>query len=241
MSNIKIGDEDLVFTYKEKVFNGFAPCFDNGVYSLACCKGARNGNSLRQNACEKFLSGKTVWVLAIAAAKITDKGNNTSSIAYKRGDAIYLAKIDGVYTWKEYSDLHSDRKDSIYELRNGEVIWREGYSGPHNNDDSARATDCATEMSEMSPVEIFINKEQILISHEYYIFDQGQKLSGLDEYDLLDVPRGFGVKKGGEKRAKALRSFLVNNHQFKYTTGQDPFHNVAPKNGKCGNKCGSCR
>ena len=112
MSNIKIGDDDLVFTYKERAFNGFAPCFDNGVYSLACCKGARNGNSLRQNACEKFLSGKTVWVLAIAAAKITDKGNNTSSIAYKHGDAIYLAKVDGVYTWKDYSDLHSDRKDS---------------------------------------------------------------------------------------------------------------------------------
>ncbi len=233
MYNIEIGDDDLVFIYKEKVFTGFAPCFDGGVYSLACCKGAKDGNSLRQTACKAFASGQNVWILAIAAGEITNKGNNTSQIEYAYGDAIYLAKIDGVYTWKEYSDSHADRTDSIYELKNGEITWRDNYQGSHRTEE-ARATDCATGMRGMSPIETFINTEQILISHEYYVFDKGAKISGIESYKPLEVFRGYSYTKEKEKRVGCLRTFLKNNHRFKYIAGQNPFKDTALQSSKCG-------
>ncbi len=233
MCNVKIGDDDLVFSYKEDYFTGFAPCFEGGIYSLACCKGAKNGNSLRQTACKAFLAGRSVWILAIASATFRDEGHNKSQIEYSRGDAIYLAKVDGVYTWKEYSDSHANRSDSIYELRNGEITWRDNYHGSHRNEKD-KATDCATSMKGMTPIETFINQEQILISREYYVFDKGCKIMGIDAYSPLEVFRGYSYAKDKEKRVESLRMFLEINHNFKYLTGQDPFKNTVSTSSKCG-------
>ena len=109
-----IRKEDSVYTYKERAFTGFAPCFQNGIYSLACCKGAKNGKGMRQSVCKAVDEGKTVWILAIAAWDIKRKDYNTSGILYEPGDAIYLAKIDHVCTGRIIRRIQFIRKERIH-------------------------------------------------------------------------------------------------------------------------------
>ena len=235
-----INKNDVIYTYKERVFSGFAPCFQYGLYSLACCKGAKDGSGMRQSVCRAVESGRNVWVLAIAAGDVKHEGNNTSPICYEPGDAIYLAKIDKVYTWKEYStlSLFEERKDSYYVLRNGKVDWRKKIDGLHDDRD-ALEHDCALGLcckKGVSEEDVFTNEKQILTSEEYYVFDKGQRLSGITKYKSLDVARGFSfMDKDNESRTAVLIAFLRENHSFYCKSGTDPFSNSK------GTKGGSCR
>ncbi len=236
-----INDSDLVYSYKEQVFDGFAPCFQNGLYSLACCKGARNGNGMRQSICKAVEAGKTVWILAIAATGIGSKDNNASRINYAPGDAMYLAKIDHVCTWQEYSADKEYRKraDSYYILENGEVIWRKAFKvkGKHDKWDDLEH-DCALGESNLkgrTVADVFRDDKQILIAHEYYVFDKGQQISGKKPYEALDVGRGYKyVDKGRTSRTAVLRQFLQKNHAYYCVSGFNPFKDtVSIKGGSC--------
>lgn len=223
-----IKDDDIIYTYKEQVFTGFAPCFKNGMYSLACCKGARNGNGMRQSVCRCFESGKNVWVMAIAACDIKQKGNNISGIDYEPGDVIYLAKIDNVCTWDEYSTLSQNRKrdDSYYVFKNGKVTWRKMIQGRHDTPYDIER-DCgigSCSLMGRSEEDVFKNEKQILLAKEYYVFDKGQRLSRVVDFEELDVHRGYSfIEKGQMSRARVLNEFLEKNHNFKFTSGEDPF------------------
>ncbi len=234
-----IGNGDLIYSYKEQVFTGFAPCFANGIYSLACCKGAKNGKGMRQSVCKAIEAGKAVWVLSIAAGGI--KHNNESGIDYKPGDAIYLAKIDQICTWQEYSTAKEfrGRKDSYYILKNGKVDWRKKEEDLHDTDE-AKAHDCALgpgNIKGRTAADVFRNDKQILIAREYYVFDKGQQLSGLKEFETLDVARGFKCKDDGKvRRVDALKAFLKKDHAFYCVSGTDPFEGADKgKGGGC--KC----
>ena len=199
--NPHIKDNDIIYTYKEQAFNGFAPCFKNGMYSLACCKGAKNGKGMRQSICKAFESGKNVWVMAIAACDIKRKDYNISGIDYEPGDVIYLAKIDKVCTWDEYSSSinYSKRDDSYYVFRNGKVTWRNLINGRHDTPfDIERDCGIGSCSSTGTTEEyVFKNEKQILLAKEYYVFDKGQRLSGVVDFEELDVHRGYSfIEKG---------------------------------------------
>lgn len=237
-----IKDNDIIYTYKEQVFTGFAPCFQDGMYSLACCKGARNGNGMRQSVCRSFATGKNVWVMAIAASDIKRKNNNTSGIAYEPGEVIYLAKIDKVCTWDEYSTSknYCKRDDSYYVLKDGKVTWRKKVKDLHDKELN-KITDCgigACSPSGRTEEAVFKSDKQILLAKEYYIFDKGQRLSGVAAYETLDVHRGFSfIEKGHVSRASVLTEFLKKNHSFKFNSGTDPFKSTGiSKGGGCKRK-----
>lgn len=238
----QIKENDIIYTYKEQVFTGFAPCFQDGIYSLACCKGAKNGNSMRKSVGRSLASGKNVWVMAIAACDIKQSNKNTSGIPYEPGDVIYLAKIDKVCTWYEYStdDIYSKRKDSYYVLKNGKVEWRKKKTGLHT-DEVNRLTDCgigSCNSTGRTEEDVFKNDKQILLAKEYYVFDKGQRLSGTEAYKALDVHRGYSyIEKGKSSRASVLKDFLKLNHRFLFTKGMNPFNNMeAAKGGGCKRK-----
>ncbi len=238
----QIKDNDIIYTYKEQVFNGFAPCFQDDMYSLACCKGARNGNGMRQSVCRSFASGKNVWVMAVAASDIKREGNNNSGIAYEPGDVIYLAKIDKVCTWDEYStsSRYCKRDDSYYVLKDGKVTWRYKIEGRHDAPSDIER-DCgigACSPTGRTEEDVFKNDKQILLAKEYYVFDKGQRLSGVAPYETLDVHRGFSfIEKGHLSRANVLTEFLKKNHSFKFSSGTDPFKGTGiPKGGGCKRK-----
>ena len=237
-----IKDNDIIYTYKEQVFTGFAPCFQDGIYSLACCKGAKNGNGMRQSVCKSFESGKNVWVMAVAACDIRRKDYNISGIAYEPGDVIYLAKIDKVCTWSEYStsSVYSKRRDSYYVLKDGKVTWRKKEKDLHDKEINKK-TDCgigSCSSTRRTEEDVFINDKQILLAKEYYVFDKGQRLSGVADYETLDVHRGYSyIEKGKPGRASVLKEFLKKNHTFKFSGGADPFKNTGiSKGGGCTRK-----
>lgn len=238
----QIKDNDIIYTYKEQVFNGFAPCFQNGIYSLACCKGAKNGKGMRQSVCRSFASGKNVWVMAIAASDIKRDGNNISGIAYEPGDVIYLAKIDKICTWDEYSSSsdYYKRADSYYVFKNGKVTWKNLIKGRHDAPSDIER-DCgigACGSTGRTEEDVFKNDKQILLAKEYYVFDKGQHLSGVNAYELLDVHRGFSfIEKGHLSRASVLMEFLKKNHSFKFRSRSDPFKGSGiSKGGGCRRK-----
>ncbi len=224
---IVIDDNDLVYTYKEQFFTGFAPCFQGGTYSLACCKGAKNGRGMRQSICKAIKNNKNVWVLSIAGADIVRKFHNCSTIEYEPGDAICLAKIKDCLAWNDYSQEqeYMERIDSYYVLDNDKVTWREKIKGVHDTEDYL-IRDCALGLScsgKRTEANIFREEKQILIANEYYVFEDGHNISNSPELKELDVKRGFKCADTGEiSRASILRSFVEKNQPFDWGW-KDPF------------------
>ncbi len=165
-----------------------------------------------------------------------------NKIDYEPGDAIYLAKIDQICTWQEYSTAKefSHRKDSYYVLDHGKVKWSKNKEEGLHDKEADKVHDCALgpgNTKGRTAADVFRDDKQILIAREYYVFDKGQQLSGLKEFETLDVARGFKCKDDGKvRRVDALKAFLKKNHAFYYVSGMDPFEGVdKAKGGGC--KC----
>lgn len=215
--SIIINDNDIVYSYKEPWFSGFAPCFQDGLYSLACCKGAKDGNGMRQSICKNYeefeKNGmlKNIWILSIAGKAIQDKGHNESSISFCPEDALYLAKVKETYTWKEYVDNYPYRRDAIYIWSSDKISRINGKETGIHEGEEDRLTDCALNHKNWSECRIFSELKQIIVTDEYYIFSPGQKVS---DNNALNVNRGFAYIKNGEtNRIKALKS-LVDSGSF---------------------------
>lgn len=86
-----------LYTYALTYDTGFAPCYDNGEFTLACCK-----PNLRANLCNN--PAQDVWVMGYRRV---------------RGDEVYpvyIAKIERVLCLEEYYDsgVYDARADCIY-------------------------------------------------------------------------------------------------------------------------------
>ena len=120
------------------------------------------------------------------------------------------------------------------------VTWRNVKVNRHA-DTSDKERDCgigACSPSGRTEEAVFKSDKQILLAKEYYIFDKGQRLSGVAAYETLDVNRGFSfIEKGHLSRASVLTEFLKKNHSFKFGSGTDPFKGTGiPKGGGCKRK-----
>lgn len=217
-----LGKNDLIYTYKEQWFNGFAPCFDNGLFSLACCKGAKNGRGMRQSIGKHFSEDRDIWVLSIAGNDITvinPKHHNTSMfngkyINHQHHDAIYLAKINEVITWSEYVNRFPNRNDCIYRIKGDKIKC---INKKHHNDSNI-LTDCASDCPD-----IFRTLHQVLLSEEYYVFEAGVTV---ESGSCLDINRGFAFneKANTEPRTEALNKLLeANADKIIMKRGFDPF------------------
>ena len=236
-----IGENDLVYSYKEQWFTGFAPCFKDGLYSLACCKGGKKTGGMRVSLCnhfneikEEIQQGKrSIWVISIAGndiSKTEDSTHHCCEKGYMPGDALCLAKITSVCSLAQYwKDHNKERIDAIYNLINGKIEWQcnkaIGGHGEHKSDEqhNFKSTDCAIGYKGLSEEHIFQSLHQILISDEYYVFKPEKKIC-----DTLNIGRGWAYK--GEGRAKALKEFVEKNCDFAYTSGENPFINTSNNN-----------
>lgn len=94
---------------------GFAPCAENGLLSLACCKGGqiRKGKVINTGLRHRIGTHREanyetddVYILGIYKNKM-----------------LYLAKVTNVVTMEEYFDgMSKGRTDDIYSLVNGELV-----------------------------------------------------------------------------------------------------------------------
>lgn len=106
--------------------NGIAPCVQNGVYTLACCKCDMRrviGSQLEEN------SDNVIYVVAFA-------GNN-NDMGIEKNDCVYISKIEEAILYEKYfakSTKYKKRRDNIYEYikkpdenlkeENKEMYWK---------------------------------------------------------------------------------------------------------------------
>jgi hypothetical protein len=97
-----------VFSYRLTSDTGFAPCVDNGVFTLACCKGGQ------------FRAGKYIkcGLRHRIGAYSKDKSENTEVflLGIYKDTLLYYARISEVFTMSYYyrSGLSKGRTDNIY-------------------------------------------------------------------------------------------------------------------------------
>lgn len=221
--------DKIIFTYRLTHDTGFAPCVDNGLLTLACCKGGTKtvkrglryfiGRFFEEN----LQKNVEVYISGIYAGKL-----------------LYIAKIDKVITMNEYfcKKEYKGRIDQIYRW-DGEELKRENrkLKGIHNDE---RSNKCD------------INGKYVLISKEFVFW--GNKAIDIDESILSFYPKGRGQYPKGQysrtpasvltaenkNKSEALYiklQELIKEKGYTLTSGEvsEP-HN--PITGSCG--CGIC-
>ena len=106
----KIQNDPKVYIYRLTSDTGLAPCVDNGLFSLAVCKGGqlRNGKPVNTGlrwriGSENEYSTRPVFILGTYKDRL-----------------LYLAKVTKVVTMKDYfSGMSVGRTDDIYSYKDG--------------------------------------------------------------------------------------------------------------------------
>ena len=99
--------DKIIFTYRLTHDTGFAPCVDNGLLTLACCKGGT----------ENVKKGLRYFIGRFFEENLQKNIEVYISGLYS-GKLLYIAKIDKVIPMTEYFSKkeYEDRIDQIYRL-----------------------------------------------------------------------------------------------------------------------------
>lgn len=193
----------LLFVYTLTDDTNFAPCIDNGLFSLACCKG-----KMRRSAASSMLDGDEVWVLGLCskALNITAHKNLGDDIDRKY-KPLFLSKIKEVPEYEEYFSYDSPYKgrndQKAYKVENEKIVSNE--CNPHNGDDEAIEKDKDGKYVLISDHFIYLGsecgKEKTLIENSApCIFDKIKK-----------TPRGYNKYKDFDFDIERCLSDLTNN------------------------------
>lgn len=118
----------ILYVYVMTTDKGFAPCLDENLLALACCKGGKKGG-MRTAVYKDWIKNDSVWVMGVCGKKLARK---YSKIAYA---PIYIAKITDVKEMTDYykDNRYNNRRDhKAYYVANGILKSREKYN-PHHN------------------------------------------------------------------------------------------------------------
>lgn len=92
-------DKDaVIYVYVQTSDSDFAPCYDNGIWTLACCK-----PQIRFSAARRISEGKDIFIIGITS--------KAKGIPRK---PIYIARVSRVETVSEYFSCERNRCDSVY-------------------------------------------------------------------------------------------------------------------------------
>jgi hypothetical protein len=110
--------ECVLYVYKLTYDNGFAPCVENGMLSLVCCKsrmrraiqkrysdaGRRRKKSKRRKRNEKntATAKKQIYILGVCGTTLKPHKGFKGDAENTKLTAVYLAKVDEVLSMKEY-------------------------------------------------------------------------------------------------------------------------------------------
>ena len=102
-----------LFVYAMTCDSNFAPCIQEGLLTLACCKGGKNGG-MRKSAGELYRNRKDpsdeIWILGVCG-----KGLKKSAVLNEEEDynPVFMARITNVLTMKAYytDAMYSGRAD----------------------------------------------------------------------------------------------------------------------------------
>ena len=165
--------DKIVFTYRLTNDTGFAPCVDNGLLTLACCKGGT----------KTVKRGLRYFIGRFFEENLQKDVEAYISGIYKN-KLLYIAKIDKVITMNEYfgKSEYKDRTDQIYRI-DGEILKRDKrkLKGIHDDEHSNKCD---------------INGKYVVISKEFIFL--GNKAIDLDESILRFYPKTRGENPKGQ-------------------------------------------
>lgn len=105
-----------VFMYRLASDTGLAPCVDNGLFTLACCKGGqlRKGRAVHTG---------LRYHIGIKRNGIDYSKDDVYVIGTYKGNFLYIARITSVLSMKEYyQTISNGRLDDIYCVRKNELF-----------------------------------------------------------------------------------------------------------------------
>ena len=162
-----------LFIYRLTHDTGFAPCVDNGLLSLACCKGGqiRNGRAVK--------TGLRYEIGSKHSGIDYDK-DKVYVLGVYRGKFLYLARITEVITMTDYYISRSDgRLDDIYSFIDGNLVRNHNLRNENvHTDKDDRIRDVAGEYVLLSEDFIYLGKDAayVEIVKEYAPPSRGRKI-----------------------------------------------------------------
>lgn len=232
--------EKIIFTYRITSDTGFAPCVDDGLLTLACCKGGK----------KTYRCGLRNFI-----GCFFEKGLNKEAEVYVSGiydnKLLYLAKITEVIEMKEYfSDKkYKKRLDQIYELKNGELKRKPNYLPNTHNDENANLCDINGKYVLISDKFVYLGEKALKIDNEilkYYPKGRGQFPIGQHKNSPAEVLSEQNIKNSNELYKKLEE--LITKEGYNLTEGKIKEPNTPIVDGGCrcsikqsnDKKCGSC-
>ena len=108
-----------LFIYRVKNDTGFAPCIDNNLLTLACCKGGQIRKS-------KVIKTGLRYVIGTKKNGVDYENNSVYILGTYNDKLLYLAKITNVITMLEYyKTIGKTRTDGIYSVENNVLVRNE--------------------------------------------------------------------------------------------------------------------
>lgn len=161
--------EKVIFSYRLRYDTGFAPCLDNNIFTLVCCKGGqvRGDRNIRTG-------------LRYKIGKYHDENpeNDIFLLGIFQNTLLYYAKITEIMSMMEYYSLDQkarfgNRMDGIYDVIDGELSRNELLPEIHPKGDKCILQD--------------INGVYALISSEFTYF--GNRATKIPENILSVLPQ----------------------------------------------------
>ncbi|WP_155243702.1 hypothetical protein [Butyrivibrio fibrisolvens] len=113
-----------LFIYRMTSDTGFAPCAENGLLSLACCKGGQIRG-------EKTINTGLRYRIGAKKNSIDYAKDDVYIMGTYKNKMLYLAKVTSVVTMEQYySGMSKGRTDDIFSLKDGKIIrndWLKEY------------------------------------------------------------------------------------------------------------------
>lgn len=207
----------IIFRYRLTDDTGFAPCVDNDLFTLACCK-----THLR-----KFIG--------LFRKKVNNDYELYVSGAYAE-KLLFFARITEVIEMKEYykSEKYSGRKDYIYEYAEDEdsnLKWKDTGYGLHIAKKDQNH-DIAGDYVLISDEFVYYGKEAEPCTDEILSFfppKQGERPNGMHTGSPCDVLTEFNIAES-EELFKLIKDFCGEEHLTERTMGRKPNTQLEPKN-----------
>lgn len=165
----------VIYAYRLVDDTGFAPCVDNGLFSLACCKGGqvRNGRNI-----------KTGLRYHVGKYKQEFPNDEIYLLGIYHNRLLYYAKVTNVMDMTEYfsekrKKEFGRRKDHIYDVKGGALERNDFVPFIHEKGDVRNVQDA--------------NGVFVLLSSQFTYF--GRKAPDLSKDLLTVLPRNRETKK----------------------------------------------
>lgn len=180
-----------LFIYRMTSDKGLAPCVDNGLLSLACCKGGqvRNGKPI-----------KTGLRYRIGSKRESDyEKDDVYILGIYKSKMLYLAQVTAVMPMTEYyREKSNGRTDDLYRVVNGKLERNNKLKNIHTKSSGEDKRDIAGEYVLLSDDFIYLGSDAAAVKsiEEYYPkFRETKIYSGEEAEYIIDVCKQSDDKK----------------------------------------------